>query len=311
MCIGDVRRMQAQEAESAQPPAEQNQTGQGLSLEDCIRVASANNRQVLLMDEMANQAAGRLAEARARLYPNIATNVTYRRVDEVQSFEIMPGKTVEIGSLNNYGAELSVKQPVYMGGRIRAAIRSAEKGQLLQSNQKEDILRGLVFQVKKAYYDVLLNESIVNVNRTSEEVIGAHLADVAAQNRQGLVSNYDVLRSQVQLANIRTLRIQSESTLQRSRLALVNIMGMPLDQADGLTLMDQLVYTENIPVLSGLEELAFGHRPDLQSARLKVDLQNEAVRMAKAENLPSVSLAWSYGEEKPSRKVITIVFSKF
>ncbi len=296
--IGDTRELRAQEEAPAQPS-----TGNGLSLDECIRIASESNRQVLIVDEAANQAAGRLAEARSRLYPGISAGVTYRRVDEVQSFEVIPGKTVEIGSLNNYGAELSVKQPVYMGGCIRAAIRSAEKGQLLQGSQKDDLMRGLTFQIKKAYYDILLNEAIVSANKTSEEVIGAHLADVAAQNRQGLASNYDVLRSQVQLANIRTLRIQSESTLQRSRLTLVSIMGLPLDQADGLTLADKLIYTENIPALSGLEDLAFGNRPDLRSAQLKVDLQGEAVRMAKAENLPSFSLGWNYGEEKPSRKV--------
>ncbi|MFH1227243.1 MAG: TolC family protein [Planctomycetota bacterium] len=268
-----------------------------LSLDECIRISMENNRQILLVNEATNQADARYAEARSRLFPSVSANASYTRLDAVQSFGSM-----EIGSLNNYNAALSVKQPVYMGDRIWAGIRSGHLGQLMTASQKEDLMRAVVFQTKKAYYDVIFNEEIVRVNLTSEAVMAAHMDDVTKQNRGGLASNYEVLRTQVQLSNIRTLRLQSQSTLQRSKLELMNLIGLPLKDASDIKLTDRLVYTKTMPILSELEENTFANRPDLRSAQIKVDLQKEMVKMAKAEHLPTVSLSGSYGEEKPSRK---------
>ncbi|MBI4712593.1 MAG: TolC family protein [Planctomycetes bacterium] len=289
---------------TASADKDEPKTGKRLSLEECLQIAAQNNRQALIMDEAANQADAKLAEAQSRLYPSINGNLTYRRVDEVTSFEPVPGMgKVTIGSLDNYAAEVSVKESLYMGGRIRSGIRSAQLGKLTQSTQKEDLMRNLNFLVKKSYYDVLLNDETANVNLKTEEVVKAHLDDVTKQNREGLASNYDVLRAQVQLSNVRTLRIQNQSTLQKSKLALVSILGLPLEESDNLFLTDKLIYKEILPNASDIEGAAFANRPDLRSAQVRIDLQKEMVKMAKAENLPTASLSWSYGEEKPSRKV--------
>ncbi|MFA5794451.1 MAG: TolC family protein [Candidatus Brocadiia bacterium] len=275
-----------------------------LSLDECIRISMENNRQILLVNEAANQADAKYAEARARLFPSATITASYTRLDTVQSFEVMPGKSVEMGSLNNYKADLALKQSVYMGDRIWAGIRSGKLGQLMSSTQKDDLVRAIVFQTKRSYYDVIFNEEIVRVNLTSEDVITAHLDDVVKQNREGMASNYDVLRTQVQLSNIRTLRLQSQSNLQKSRLVLMSLMGLPLEDAANIKLTDRLVYTESMPTLFDLEENTFTNRPDLRSAQIKIDLQKEMVKIAKAEHLPTVSISGSYGEEKPSRYLV-------
>ncbi|MFH1226395.1 MAG: TolC family protein [Planctomycetota bacterium] len=279
--------------------SEQAQKNKSLSLDECIRISMENNRQILLVNETANQADARYAEARSRLFPSVSASASYTRLDAVQSLG-----SIEMGSLNNYNGSLTIRQPVYMGDRIWAGIRSGKLGKLMSTIQKDDLMRAVVFQTKKAYYDVIFNEEIVRVNLASEDVIAAHLDDVIKQNHEGMVSNYDVLRAQVQLSNIRTLRLQSQSNLQKSRLALMSLIGLPLDEAADIKLTDRLVYAETTPVLSELEANTFANRPDLRSAQIRIDLQKEMVKIAKAEHLPSVSLSGSYGEERPSRKYL-------
>ncbi|MDI6732419.1 MAG: TolC family protein [Planctomycetota bacterium] len=280
--------------------------GKTVSLDESIEIALKNNRQLLLVEEGENQASARVSEAESRQYPSVSANVSYRRVDEVQSFTMpVPGlKPIEMGSLDNYSAELSIRQTLYAGGRIRAGIRSARIGQSIQSAQKDDFLRTLIFQIKKAYYDVLLNEEILRVNLKSEEVISAHFETVQKQYKEGMVSNYDVLRSGVQLSNIRALRIQSQSTLQRSKLYLVNLIGLPLEESEGLVLSDKLSYEALSPLYQEMERLAFSNRADLRATQMKIELQNELLNLAKAENYPTFSLIYNYGDEKPSRKVM-------
>ncbi|MFH1230073.1 MAG: TolC family protein [Planctomycetota bacterium] len=270
-----------------------------LSLEDCLKIASENNRQVLIMNEAGNQAEGKITEAKAGRYPSVSTTLNYTRIDQLQSFS-MGGPKITTGSLDNYKAELSVRQSLYTGGIISSGIKTAELGQLIHKTQKEDLLRNLNFQIKKAYYDVLLDEETVKVNLKTEEASFAHLDDVTKQHKQGLVSNYDLLRAKVQLSNVRTMLIQSQSILKISKLFLINLIGLPLDSADILTLSDKLVYTSQISNLKS-QIPNYNNRPDLRAAQIKMDIQRETLKMAKAENIPSFSLVGSYGEEKPSR----------
>jgi outer membrane protein TolC len=174
----------------------------------------------------------------------------------------------------------------------------------MQKTQKEDLLRNLNFQIKKAYYDVLLNEETVKVNLKTEESSLAHLDDVTKQHKQGVVSDYDLLRAKVQLSNIRAMLIQSQSTLKISELVLINLIGLPLEIADSLILSDKLLYNENVPSLVDVsKELGFENRPDLRAAQINLDIQKESLKMAKAQGLPSFSLVGNYGEENPSRYI--------
>ncbi|MFH1231636.1 MAG: TolC family protein, partial [Planctomycetota bacterium] len=292
-------------SETIKPPSSavpKLRSGEGqLSLDDCLKIASENNRQVLIMNEADNQAEGKITEAKSGRYPSISTTLNYTRIDELQSFS-MGGPKITTGSLDNYKAELSVRQSLYTGGIISSGIKTAELGQLIHKTLKEDLLRNLNFQIKKAYYDVLLDEETVKVNLKTEEASFAHLDDVTKQYKQGLVSNYDLLRAKVQLSNVRTMLIQSQSTLKISKLSLINLIGLPLEIADGLILSDKLLYNENVPSLVDVsKKLGFENRPDLRAAQIKMDIQRETLKMAKAGNIPSFSLVGSYGEEKPSR----------
>jgi len=275
-----------------------------LSLENCINIATENNHQLLIINEGLNQADAKVAEAKSRFYPAIALNLTDTRVDEVSSFSPMPGTTVQTGALNSYKGELSIREAIYAGGRISAGVRTAKLGENMAFSGKNDYLRGLKFQVKKAYYDALLNEETVKVNLKSEQAMASHLDEITKQNQVGTASNYDLLRTKVQLANIRTLRIQSQSALDKSYLTLVSIMGAPLSEAKDIALTDKLLYREKVPQLSEMEKTSFENRPDLRAAQLKIDLQTESLKMAKSEHYPSISLSFATGEEYPSRKIM-------
>lgn len=280
-----------------------SQTIKPLSLEDCLKIASENNRQVLIMNEATNQAEGKITEAKAGRYPSVSTTLSYTRIDQLQSFS-MGGPKITTGSLDNYKAELSIRQSLYTSGLINSGIRIAQLGQIIRKTQKEDLLRNLNFQIKNTYYDILLNEEIVKVNLKTEENGLAHLNDVTKQHQQGLVSDYDLLRAKVQLSNIHAMLIQSQSTLERSKLVLINLIGLPLDSADGLILSDKLHYNKNVPFLVDLsKKLGFANRPDLRAAQINIDIQKETMKMTKAQGLPSFSLVGNYGEENPSRYV--------
>jgi outer membrane protein TolC len=277
----------------------------GLSLEQSIEIALANNRQVLIAREGMNYAEERLDEAGARRYPFFASTASYTRVDEVGEITMGPGVSGKTGSLNNARGEFSVKQPIYSGGRISAGIEAAFLGKAVQSYQNDDVTKRVIFLVKKAYYDVILNESIVNVNRKSEAVTRARLDDVRKLADHGQSSRYELLRMQVQVTNIQAMRIQSETNLQNARLVFLNALGLPLERFESLSLKDNFIVPAgdgNAAEHSTKLEDAFHNRTDLKIARLKIDMQRQSVILAGAEGKPSFNIVWNLGYEYPSRK---------
>ena len=282
-----------------------SKTDDGLSLEQSIEIALANNRQVLIAREGMNYADERLNEANARKYPALSSTASYTRLDEVATVSMGPGVSGTMGDVNNAKGELSIKQPIYSGGRISAGVEAALLGKTIQSNQNDDIAKRVVFLVKKAYYDALLNEAIVDVNRKSEALTKAHLDDIQKMASQGLSSRYELLRVQVQLTNIRAMRIQSETNLKNVKLAFFNTIGLPLEGAESLKLTDKL----SMPAPSRTDgehsaklEDAFHNRSDLKIAQLRIDMQRQSIVLAEAEGKPSFNLMWNLGYEYPSRK---------
>ncbi|MBI5779792.1 MAG: TolC family protein [Planctomycetes bacterium] len=280
----------------------------GLSLEQSIEIALANNRQMLIAQEGMNYADARLSEASARKYPTLSSTASYTRLDEVATVSIGPGVSGTMGDVNNAKGELSIKQPIYSGGRISAGVESALLGKTVQSNQKDDITTRVIFLVKKVYYDVLLNEAIVEVNRKSESVSRAHLENIRKLFEQGQSSRYELLRAQVQLTNIQAMRIQSETNIQNVKLVFMNTIGLPLEKSEALKLTGKL----NLPaggdgVRDVLEhsaklEEAFHNRADLKIAQLKIDMQKQSIVLAESEGKPAFNLIGNFGYEYPSRK---------
>jgi outer membrane protein TolC len=275
-----------------------------LSLHESISIALKNNRQILITQEGKNRAKGQLKEANAQLYPWLTANASYRRIDEVTKFSA-DGLSITIGALNNYRTELSLQQPLYTGGRIHSGIKLAQLGIQYTDEDFRNAEESVIFLTTKAYYDILLAREMMETDRRSLEVTQAHLDDVTKKHTRGVVSNYDLLRAKVQVANINALYLKSVNSLHLARTYFINILGLPLEQdEDHLELTDKFVYE---PTEAQIEEKvlteAFQNRSDIAQVRLRVEMQKQNLALARAEAGPTLALFGNWGGEQPSQKV--------
>jgi len=272
-----------------------------LSLSQCLKLTLDNNRQILISREEKEKAKGRLKEAQSLKYPHVSANLSYTRPDKVAEFDV-GGVKIETGTLNNYKAEASINQSLYQGGRINASIKSAQIGEELADTQIANTEEEIILLATKSYYDVLLSQEVVSINRKGLENVQEHFKNVKLLNKEGVASNYEVLRAGVQVSNTKTLLIQSESALRLSKLSLLRIMGAPTDDESGeIELSDQLIYApKEIDSVKALDT-AFQMRKDLKQAKLLLDLQRKNLTITKSALRPSLSLIAGIGEEKPSR----------
>jgi len=260
-----------------------------LALEDALKLALTHNKslQSALQEEQVSR--GKVTEAYSNVLPSLTATAGYTHLDEVPGFDV-GGQSVAIGDVDNYSAGLQVKQPLFRGGGIPAAWRAARWYSLLANETVRGAVQGVIYEVAHAYYDTLLAQHLYEVNRDAVESAKAHLRDVQVKRDRGIASGFDVLRAEVDVSLFEADMIQQQNQIHLAKTRLLRAVGVSQDSE--VTLSGELTYSPMKPVLDEAVRLAYQNRPDLYHAELSVELQQEALRIARSEYWPKLN-AWA------------------
>jgi len=273
-----------------------------LGVEDAVKLTLVHNKMLQQTLEERNVAEGQLVGSRSAYLPNLSLSTQYRREELVPSFDIPgPGGTsehVQLGTLNNYSAALTVTQPLYAGGAIRAQVQVARLSSLLADQTVRAATQDVVYATEAAYYNLLLSQHLVDISTDAVRAAKVHLDDVEKKRAGGVASNFDVLRAQVELSNFEADLIRSKNAINLARANLIKTMGVSQDS--DFVLSDEFAFA---PVKVAMEEAvktAFTNRPDLYSKEYQIRQQREQLQIARSRYLPNVSAYFTNTWSNPS-----------
>jgi outer membrane protein TolC len=160
--------------------------------------------------------------------------------------------------------------------------------------------RALVTQaVASGYLLVIADASRV-------ESIQAQVATDEALNRQasdqhnaGVAAGIDVLRAQVQLKTEQQLLLAQRNQLEKNKLALGRVIGLPPGQAFSIASTTPFAPLTDVTQEEAIR-LALSQRADYQSANKQVQAAQESLGAARAEWYPTVDLNGYYGDAGPT-----------
>lgn len=263
-------------------------------------------------------------EARGRLLPRVDLSLRYARnltppATFLPTILFDPSASpedvtrVQFGLDNVWTGALTVDQPLWEG-RAVAGVRAASRITELREEELRGREQEAVTRTRLRYYDLLLA-------REREQLLGESVARVEASLRQtraleaeGLASEYQVLRLEVELANLEPL-LEATRTEQRiAARALLVAMGEDPDGHDILPAgsLSQVVLhdpganepenralldfmgTDPTTEVDGLLEAARADQATLRQLRLEEDLRRTELRAERSDLLPRLSLFGSY-----------------
>ncbi len=276
-----------------------------LSIEDAVKLTLAHNKMLQQTLEERNVAEGQLVSSRSAYLPNLGLAAQYQRQELVPSFDIAfpgaPPEHVQIGTLNNYSAALTVRQPLYAGGAITAQVQIARLSSLLADQTVRAATQDVVYATETAYYNLLVSQHLVDISTEDVRAAKAHLDDVEKKRAGGVASNFDVLRAQVELSNSQVSLIRSKNAINIARANLIKTMGVSQDS--DFSLSDEFVFA---PIKVPMEEAvktAFTNRPDLYSKEYQIRQQREQLRIARSRYLPTVSAYFTNTWANPNPRI--------
>jgi len=274
-----------------------------LSIEDCLKLALANNKVLQRITQEKEVARGGQLKSYSAILPTVGLTGDYQRLDEVSSMTIpaIPGfgsgGKITMGDEDNYSVGLRVTQPVFAGGAIKARIHSARLFSLLADQTVRAAVQDLIYTAAHAYYDVLLNQHLLQISADAVRSAQAHLDSVKQRRQGGIASDFDVLRAEVELSNFQAELIRNKNAINVAKTQLLKVMGVSQDS--DFALSDELVYVSSEMTMEEAIEAAYRSRPDIFSREFDIKYQKELLRVARSRYLPIISGYYSNTWSKP------------
>lgn len=268
-----------------------------LTVAEVRRRAVEFNRGYLSALEEVDNAQGEIIKARAGALPIISAGGSYTRNMTIPSvfFEV-DNETSEfkMGYKNNFGASVSLQQPLYRGGQIFTALAIARLYKQYALAGVAQAKAEVVYNAEVLFYQAILEKSRLTVLDKALEANSYNLEVVEQMYSQGLVSEFEVLRARVERNNLLPQLIEAESDVQLSEKRLKSFLGIELD--DEVVLLEETADTSlsNTPTRYEHIASALARRPEVSQAENLTEIAKKAIRVAKGAYYPSVDAVSAY-----------------
>ena len=274
------------------------QAANELSLADALDLAEQQNLHLQMLREELNVAGGQITEARAGALPFVNLGAHYSRVDDVPAFG-SGAEAMQMGQLDNYKALAEVRQVLYAGGGVKAALRMAREFQAATASRVQYGRAETAFGIHALFNGVLLAREDIKVALEAIELSEQNLFDVRSHYEQGIAKRFDLLRAEEQLSRSRSDLIAASNGLHKARLALLRAVELPLDDPREIT--GELRFVPAEFNTTNALALALEHREDLAEASRNIHVQREAVAVARSAGRPQVGLFGEIKQANPDR----------
>lgn len=301
------------------------QEGGPLSLDQAVTLALRQNRDIQAARHALEEANEQVSEAWSNVYPSLDFNASYtRNVSPTVNF--LPAAIfdptagpddyigVQFGADNQWQSTVSLEQPLFSAAAF-IGVGAAGRFKNLQEEVVRGLTQGVVTRVRSAYYQLLLQQEQHRLITKSVERVRASLAETQSLNRAGLASDYDVLRLEVELANLVPNLRRAENAVRQAQRQMALELDLP--EGDAVEVRGSLATMDlndlNANDAANRQVLAFAGfrgegmeavddavqraqelRSDIRQLVLTESLRKTEMRLEQVEYLPRVTFFGNY-----------------
>jgi outer membrane protein len=271
-----------------------------LTLEDAIDLALRQNPNYLAAQEKEGQARGMLREAVSRFLPSLnmqGTNTLAEKLFVLEFPSLIPGEPpqrISVDFTRDFQASLAFSLPLYAGGRLVAGYKQADHN--LSSTQESIRLseQETIFNVKKSFYGYLLAREFFAVAEEASKLAEEFHKNVKSLYDVGMSSKFDLLRSEVQVANLKPQLIRAKNGRDVAELGLKVALGIELSKPIEVVAKDGLSFAPLDPDVDKWVEEALRKRPELRQIDQQRLMAGESLKIARGAILPTLAVGGAY-----------------
>ncbi|HEY6010342.1 MAG TPA: TolC family protein [Nitrospirota bacterium] len=275
--------------------------GQSLTLEQAIDASLRNNPGLKAADDQVRAADAGVLRSASGFLPKVTLSETLSRTDNpmmvlgaklnqeiVTPSDFAPDAINHPDPITNYNTRVSVMQPVWNGGKEYLGRTQAKLAKEASVQDLERTRQETVFNVIKAYYGLLLAQEYHKVALQSLETSAENVKLAEARYKAGAVLQSDLLRANVQYAEVKEMLTRSENSINLAVAGLNFAMGA--QQQTEYQIEGSLTKQETREDLNSVIAEAIARRPDLASLGLNRRNADMNIRQARTDFVPTLNL---------------------
>jgi outer membrane protein len=252
-----------------------------MSLTEAIALAQKSNPTLAQSKAQADAAEARLSQARAGRLPSV----------------VLSGQsgwgTTDLGGFFGFGrsdvsprgAMLEVRQPLYSGGGVTAAIDRAREGRDAALAQAAGAKALLSAQVAEAYVTVVSAGELLALHSAEVRQLDEVARQAELRFKSGEIPRTDLAQAQARLAGARADLARANGDVARAQARFITVVGIEPDA------LEPAPPPPTPPTIEDAIISASRSSPTLLAAEASARSAEAGIRYAEADRLPTVALS--------------------
>jgi outer membrane protein len=275
-----------------------------LSLQEAIALGIENSKNLKLSQNKVDQAIAKLNIVKDNALPTAKASFLYDHAE-------IPTNTLSIGGgspihlpkrADAFVGTAAVEELIYGGGKLRYAEESThlltDVAKLDADKDKEEICYAII----NTYYSLFKVSQSKKVIAQNLESIDSQLKQAKRFLEQGIVTKNDVLRFQLQQANISLTDMEAENNRKIINYNLDILLG--INENTQIEIADPTQELKAIGPLSSYLDIGFTSRQELKQLDLQNRVADVHIKSVKANTLPTVGVGANLYYINPSGNFI-------
>ena len=262
-----------------------------LSADDCVEIALSSEPTSKVADMEITRVSYSKNLTIAQLLPAVSFSGQFSRALALQTL-YMDSRAIKMGRDNTYSTGFTASVPLIAPQLWKSLkLNDNEISQNIEAARSSRLQ--MVNQVQKAYYALLLALDSHKVLLKNYETAKFNADIYKKKFDTGTASEYDVLRSSVQVKNLEPSLIEAENTIRRAQLQLLLLLGLdvatPVKPTESLSHYKERMYDLTMSIDTKLD-----NNTELRTLDLKTDYLKKALDVQKMAWYPTLSGSINY-----------------
>ncbi len=194
--------------------------------------------------------------------------------------------------------QYSISAPLDVGPQRLYRVRAADDGADAAASDIRDTDRQVRFAVRAAFYDLLLADTLRQIEREQHDILRELLAADSARVRAGDMPERNLVYSELELAKSAAGVARADASVRAARLALQAAMGLARPDT-GLRIAGSLA-VHALPSLAAANgDSLVAERPDVRAAEVRTRASEDSRRFAAALLVPVPGLVLVQQRDEP------------
>ncbi len=213
---------------------------------------------------------------------------------------LLPKSALTYNIHNVFAGALTLTQPLFMGGKIKAMNDITRYAEQLSVALRDNKARDVIYNVDAAYWQVVSLKAKQQLAEAYVDLLKHLQSDVQAMVNEGVATRASQLTVDVKLNEAEVDLTKVNNGLSLSRMALAQLCGVPVNTPMRLADEDNTTWNTQARPLNVDMEQVYAARSDVKALELATHIYDGQARVAKSDMLPKLAAMAAFHVTNPN-----------